>query len=269
MASAVRSSCCRQDDQTQHLPILAPKSQQQGDLSTDLVLGTSANTAPTEMPPVGRPRPSTPKRDADLSGLLSLPERTELVTLVIKITDGMQNQLTQLFDPTASETEGRSARPEHWAPLPGHLRDISFVLKSRANNDSKTSRRAPHPGKENVNPTPDSNAGFNSVHGNSNASVEAMSATSPAQPAGSGCQELKKEAVLYFKKWQATVHKRVGDISVKRPIDPNGGMLSSASAAGNSKPSAKHRQQGQSRFWTVSAPRCHFCFEPQQKARQN
>ncbi|KAK5661435.1 hypothetical protein OQA88_11336 [Cercophora sp. LCS_1] len=168
-------------------------------------LPTSDTT--TEMPPGGKHRPTTPRRDVDLSSLLTYGEKVELVSLIKRITDVMQKHITQIFDSTGIDDP---SRPALWERLPPHLRDLSLVPPQRRPEPRRNAN------KENVRP---------SVYsaGPSRTSVDIY----PFGPVGDQTvprlQELKKEILVVFNKWQATVAKRVGDISIRR-TDPQGGQ---------------------------------------------
>lgn len=174
-----------------------------------------------DMPPGGRPRPNTPKREADLGSLLSPGEKTELVTLISTLTESMLQSVTRLFDPPTSDGSAQPARIAFWTRLPYYLRDLS--LGSPGNGAQRRNGL-----KENVKPSRCKNAGRAADK------VEAVSngCDAPGQEEDGltpRLQELKKEALQHFRKWQTAVHKRVGDISVKKAaVDTPSAQLASS-----------------------------------------
>ncbi|KAJ4307097.1 hypothetical protein N0V88_000473 [Collariella sp. IMI 366227] len=169
---------------------------------TELQTAASDDTA-AEMPPGGRPRPNQVKREADFSSLLIPPERAELTALVTKLTESMQTQLTQLFDPVRPDAASQPSRVSFWSQLPYRLKDLSLTnpLTDRGNL------------KENAKPSRSRNAGR--ARDRRDAPPDAFSQNEAN--IAPRLQELKKEALQHFKKWQTMVHKRVGDISVRQP----------------------------------------------------
>lgn len=147
-----------------------------------------------DMPPGGQRRPHTPKREADLSGFLTSNEKQELCQLVSRITDGMQRQIYRTFD-----SSGVDKSPEEsssfWGKLPASLRDLSL---------NAGPKKVATPGKEN----PALSAEQRAQETIQKEEKEAM---------GTGLQELKKELLQSFRRWQTAVNRRVGDISVKNP----------------------------------------------------
>src|SRR5689334_34862 len=89
---------------------------------------SSTTDTTTEMPPGGKHRPTTPKRDVDLSSLLNFPEKVELAAFINRIIDTMQRHITQVFD---SPGIINNSRPVLWERLPAHLRDLSLVPAQR------------------------------------------------------------------------------------------------------------------------------------------
>ncbi|KAK4101361.1 DUF726-domain-containing protein [Parathielavia hyrcaniae] len=186
--------------------------------AADQQKGPDANT--TEMPPGGRPRPHTVRREADLSSLLTPGDKSELTTLVTKTTESMLKQLTQLFNPVRTP-DAQPSRIAFWNRLPYYLKDLSLKdpLGASQNRGSQ---------KENVKPVRPKKAGrtkdnLDAVPADSDGPSQAETDTTPR------LQELKKEALLHFKKWQTAVHRRIGDISVKKAPEPQPGPGSSGS----------------------------------------
>lgn len=197
---------------------------------------TDANTPPkqttpgettADMAPGGRPRPNTPKRDVDLSALLTPVEKTELALFIAKVTDTMQKHIVHVFDSTGIDDNTAPIRSGFWARLPAHLKDLTL-------SQPQPKRRAEPRHRENIKPTDND------------------SWAPEAEQAGPRLQELKKEVLLHFKKWQTAVHKRVGDISAKRPNDPQGGPSSYGSARRNNR----NRYRGKTPDRPVSPVSC-------------
>jgi hypothetical protein len=174
---------------------------------------------PADMP--SRPRPNTPKRDVDLSSLLTLSDKIELVSFIGKATDTMQKHIIQVFDSTGLDDSNPPCRNSSWARLPLHLRDLSLVAPQKRTEPRFATQGANR--KENI-----------KAHAARPATADAANhapVSDPPTPTAEHdeaprLQELKKEVLLHFRKWQAAIHKRVGDISVKRTNEPQGGSSS-------------------------------------------
>jgi hypothetical protein len=156
------------------------------------------------MPSGGSRRPNTPKREADLSSLLTGSEKNELALLVTKITDTMQKQISHGFDSVAAGDLAEKGPPSFWNKLPEKLKDLSLT----------------HHGKENQKPNTDTS--------DSKAATEVLD-KAEQEALGPRLQELKKEALQFFRRWQTSVHRRLGDISVKSPGGAQKGQSSSSS----------------------------------------
>ncbi|KAK0613832.1 hypothetical protein B0T14DRAFT_539541 [Immersiella caudata] len=166
-----------------------------------------------------RPRPNTPKRDVDLSSLLTPGDKIELVSLICKSTDTMHQHINLVFDSTLNDSNP-PCRSSHWARLPASLRDLSLV--------------APHKRPEAQFATQGTNQKENVKRHGSRPATAATTGHAPAADPSSPTaehdeaprlQELKKEVLLHFRKWQAAIHKRVGDISAlggSSSNNPNG-----------------------------------------------
>ena len=170
---------------------------------------TATGDTTSEMPPNGRQRPNPPKRDVDLSALLTAPEKAELVSFVAKVTDNMQRQIVHVFDSTGIDDSAIPTRISFWSRLPAHLRDLTLGVQQKRPDSRPTTATQ----KENWNPQIPARATVNPATGVENPFAKAQEEVT----SGPRLQELKKEVLLHFKKWQGTVHKRVGDIAVRRP----------------------------------------------------
>lgn len=156
-----------------------------------------------DMPPGGHRRPHTPKREADLSGFLTGNEKHELSMLVSKITDGMQRQIYRVFDSTGVDTPDDQPSG-FWGKLPANLRDLSLSMGPKG--DAKVTKENAKPGS----------AGQDSKAGLEQRAQETIQ-KEEKEALGPGLQELKKEMLQSFRRWQIAVNRRVGDISVKNP----------------------------------------------------
>jgi hypothetical protein len=175
----------------------------------------SSDDTTTEMPPGGRPRPNPVRREADLSSLLSPSDKSELTALVTKTTEGMLKQVTQLFDPVRPDPNAQPLRIAFWSKLPYYLKDLSL-------NDPLSGSQNRGIPKENIKSPRSKKAGRAKDKGD--AVPSAADAPSQAETdVTPRLQELKRDALLHFKKWQAAVHRRIGDISVKKGPDPQPG----------------------------------------------
>ncbi|KAK1830802.1 hypothetical protein QBC39DRAFT_353337 [Podospora conica] len=207
---------------------------------------TTGDTIP-DMPPNGRQRPNTPKRDVDLSILLTVPEKVELVSFIAKVTDNMQRQIVHVFDSTGINDSAIPTRISFWSRFPAHLRDLTLGTPHQRPEVRPTTASE----KENRNPQIPARTTVNPATGVENpfAKAHEQSASGPR------LQELKKEVLLHFKKWQSAVHKRVGDIAVKRP-DQQGSMSGYGSRRGAPPPYAnRNRLRGgeSNKAYTVEA----------------
>ncbi|KAL2170024.1 hypothetical protein VTG60DRAFT_5364 [Thermothelomyces hinnuleus] len=165
----------------------------------------------TEMPPGGKPRLNTLRREVDLSSLLNPGEKTELTALVGRVTESMLKDLTQLFDPVRPDGKAEASRTTFWSRLPDYLKDLSLGDPSNG-----AQARANH--VENVKPSSSKKTGkARDKRGDAHSAAGAPNREENGMVPR--LQELKKEALLHFKKWQMAVNKRINDISVKRSPD--------------------------------------------------
>ncbi|KAL1881979.1 hypothetical protein VTK73DRAFT_3308 [Phialemonium thermophilum] len=166
---------------------------------------------PAEMPPGGSRRPRTPRREVDLSSVLTAGEKNELSLLVSKITDRMQQQITRVFDATGVGDPQKNSPPSFWSKLPANLRDLSLS----------------HREKENVNLV-------NTEPKEGPADADAAAPGTKKEKEALGLEELKKETLQYFRRWQTAVQRRVADISVKNTsASSRGQTFAAVSKKGN------------------------------------
>ncbi|KAK0615828.1 hypothetical protein B0T17DRAFT_357175 [Bombardia bombarda] len=170
-----------------------------------------------EMAPGGKQRPNTPKREVDLGAILTANEKIEFTMLLTKVIDTMQKQITQAFDSTGLD-DNQPARVSFWSRLPAHLRDQSISKPQQKEGPKRGQGKAGQTKKENVKPSRPMTATtpiMERPEDDSNTATECAD----QQTSKPRLQELKRDALQHFKKWQTALLKRVGDISVKRTAD--------------------------------------------------
>lgn len=184
-----------------------------------------------EMAPGGRRRSHTPKREADLSGFLTSDEKPELIALVTRITDKMQDQITQAFDSSGVGDDKQNAPPSFWSNLPAKLKDLSLRHPEKENEDPATSKPGGSVGGEALESSIPEKGKTEAKH----------------DEAAVGLQELKKEILHFFRRWQTSVHKRVSDISTKAPPNaPRRDRVSSTWANGGPNSRVQPTQSSES-----------------------
>lgn len=194
-------------------------SQDPGDPSP----GTQNSALPTpdsqtDMPPGGSRRPHTPRREADLSSLLSSGEKAELLLLISKITEKMQRQIIQVFESSGVGDPKKQAPPNFWNKLPAKLRDLSLQHADKENQKPGSSKQGQGNEKESGAKEPLEDEETEVV----------------------GLQELKKEILHFFRRWQASVQRRTADISVSAKGPPNAAQRGQQSSSmGKRRGSAK------------------------------
>lgn len=181
--------------------------------------------------------------------MLSGNEKNELLLLVTKITDKMQHQIIQAFDSSGVGDDKQNAPPSFWSKLPAKLRDLSLR----------------HPGKENLDPAsskPGRANGIASPAGGGNLEKDQTDERGEQKDEREavGLQELKKETLQFFRRWQTSVHRRVGDISVKAPNATRRGQPSAAVGGGRSATSraTSKRSSGSTQHRTPRVPGSRF-----------
>jgi hypothetical protein len=217
-----------------------------------LALHDPAAEETAEMPPGTKRGFGGPKREADLSSLLTAAEKNDVISLITKITDDMQVHISQAFDSTGVGDTEQASRPELWNKLPAHLKDTSLGRRANTHKQGQIELSIRPNQKENVKPSnlrqvsvPDDAVPSLTLQANDEQSLPNTFLTGVSTghkdlkqsewPAGETArlgpmlQELSKEAIQHFKKWQATVVKRLGDISVKPARRPNNGPQSQLS----------------------------------------
>lgn len=224
-------------DFTQSLETSDPTTRESSSLVTEIAIATEEQPAPDdtaaeEMPPGGKPRSSTVRREADLSSLLNPGEKAELTTLVTRVTESMLKQIIRLFDPVALPAENNQpSRVAFWSQLPYHLKDMN--LSSPLGNDRASL-------KENVKPGRSKKVGRAQDNGGPLASA-AETPVAEEREAAPRLQELKKEALQHFRKWQLAVHRRISEISVKKAPDAHPSHFGQASFGPRGRPAFNKR----------------------------
>ncbi|KAK1972140.1 DUF726-domain-containing protein [Colletotrichum sublineola] len=151
----------------------------------------------------GSRRPQRRRTQTDLTGVLTLDEKNELISLVSNILDSMQDQISNIF---------------HSPPItPATVEDpnnswLSLSLFKNTSNAITQPQSAAN--KENVRPSSAStqqNAAKTYNRAHEIVEKEEKEAMTPQ------LQELKKECLVVFKKWQGNVLTRAKDISVRVP----------------------------------------------------
>lgn len=133
---------------------------------------------------------SVARRAVDLTGCISAAERNDLATLINAITERMHNDISTIFDsPPVSPVMAEDGH--HWLKLP--------LLHRRAKENTPPNSNT----YQNAGRSSDS---YNRAH--KSIEKEEKEAMTPH------LRELKKEALTFFRKWQASVLQRIRDISV-------------------------------------------------------
>lgn len=137
----------------------------------------------------------TARRPVDLTGIISLAEKNDFVTLVHAITDRMLTDMCKMFDsppvrPICGQTE-----THHWLSLP---------LLHRRDSNKENILTVPHF------PRASAQEPLATMYEKAHQIIEKEEneAMTPQ------LRELKKEAIAHFNKWQANVLQRLGEINV-------------------------------------------------------
>ncbi|KAK1674425.1 hypothetical protein BDP55DRAFT_694805 [Colletotrichum godetiae] len=152
-----------------------------------------------------RPHGQRRRTQTDLTGVLTLEEKNELINLVSNILDSMQDQISNIFH-SPPITPATTEDPQHsW---------LSLSLLKKGNSKPAVPQTQPSANKENAGSASTSNQQkggltYNKAH--EIVEKEEKEAMTPQ------LQELKKECLVVFRKWQGNVLTRAKDISVKDP----------------------------------------------------
>lgn len=144
---------------------------------------------------------SAPRRPVDLTSNLSVAEKNDLTTLITAITEKLHNDISIIFDsPPVTPTLGDLSLNNIDQVDIGHHHWLALSLQTN--------------GKENVDPR-HSNAGNGMPK---ITRTDETAAPSPDKEESEAItpqlRELKKEALVFFRKWQSIFLQRLRDISV-------------------------------------------------------
>ncbi|KAM0494375.1 hypothetical protein ACHAP8_008736 [Fusarium lateritium] len=145
---------------------------------------------------------SVPRRPVDLTSNLSVAEKNDLTTLITAITEKLHNDISVIFDsppvtPTLgdfSDIENVDIGHHHWLALSLQTNGKENVDPSHSNLSKNIPK--PVPTDKITTQSPDN---------------EEPEAITPQ------LRELKKEALIFFRKWQTIFLQRLRDITVTEP----------------------------------------------------
>ncbi|WYZ37295.1 hypothetical protein EsH8_II_000801 [Colletotrichum jinshuiense] len=154
-----------------------------------------------------RPHGQRRRTQTDLTGVLTLEEKNELINLVGNVLENMKDQLSNIFH-SPPITPATTEDPQHsWLSL--------SLAKNKTGNNPAASQSRSNVNKEAAGPSSASSNQqstgklYDKAHGI--VEKEEKEAMTPQ------LQELKKECLVVFKKWQGNVLTRAKDISVNDP----------------------------------------------------
>ncbi|RDA82384.1 hypothetical protein CP532_1596 [Ophiocordyceps camponoti-leonardi (nom. inval.)] len=137
------------------------------------------------------------RRHADLTGLISLAERNDLTTLVSAITDKMHNDISCIFDSPPVTPVLDHHDHHHWLSL-------ALFKCAIADSDNKPSPEL----------SGDGSKAFAKAH--------KIVVKEEAEAMTPQLRELKKEAILFFRKWQTALLQRTREIHITDSTAPQG-----------------------------------------------
>ncbi|POR38124.1 Putative membrane protein C6F6.13c [Tolypocladium paradoxum] len=146
------------------------------------------------------------RRPADLTGVMSVAERNDLTTLVTAITEKMHNDISSIFDsPAVTPVLGEQE----------HHHCLSLALFRRL-EDSKENKLPPPlpPSQPKAAAFGDGSKTYKKAH-----QIVEKEETEAMTPQLS---ELKKEALLFFRKWQNGIIQRIREININDTPPPQG-----------------------------------------------
>ncbi|KAK3387697.1 hypothetical protein B0H63DRAFT_559171 [Podospora didyma] len=189
-----------------------------------------------------------PRREVDLTTLLTVSELAELVSLVNKVIDTMQQHIEHVYDPRGVVD---CRHPSLWSEFPMHLKDHGLAAPSREPAGSTETRNEPQTkpaasNKENVNPSsrdrstspPADHLGISKL---SLDDIYDVTKNESVEVEGPRLSELLKDNELVFKRWQTSVLRRLCDISTKAAVDNQSSRFASA---GSRRGSSKNKPTG-------------------------
>lgn len=144
----------------------------------------------------GRGSPA-PRRPVDLTGAISSVERNDLVTLINAITEKLHNDISIIFDsPPVTPILGDQDIGHHQL-LALSLRNTKENANPKLSSQVKRATQVPQPGSK--------------VAGSGEKEDEEITPQ---------LRELKKEALLFYRKWQTIALQRFRDLSVMEANAP-------------------------------------------------
>lgn len=133
------------------------------------------------------------RRLVDLTGVISVSERNDLSTLVSAITDKMQNDVSAIFDsPPVTPLHGGRENHSHW---------LSFAIFG-CHADMKSSA------------APSSQSKLAGDGSRTYAKAHEIVLKEEAEAMTPQLRELKKEALVFFRKWQNAIVHRTREIYI-------------------------------------------------------
>lgn len=130
------------------------------------------------------------RRPVDLTGAISAAERNDLSTLVNAITDRMNNGISNIFDSPPVSPVQDEFHQHHW---------LSLSLKDRQDKENRS------PSLRQTNGSAASKAAIDDHLATEHSNADGITPQ---------LQELRKEALVSFRRWQALVITRLREISV-------------------------------------------------------
>lgn len=157
-----------------------------------------------------------PRRLVDLTGVISLAEKNDLITLVNAITEKMHNDISAIFD----SPPVTPLKTEH-----GHIHWLSLPLLHRRDKKSQVTHEI----------LGDDSKAYNKTH--NIIEKEEAEAMTPQ------LRELKKEALTFFSKWQTIALLRIRDINVIE-LSENDGQMRGRGRGGRGAPRGRGGRGG-------------------------
>ena len=144
------------------------------------------------------------RRPADLTGVMSVAERNDLTTLVTAITEKIHNNISNIFDSPAVTPILGEQEHHNW---------LSLALFHR-HEDSKENKPPSPPAQPKAAVVGDGSKTYKKAH-----QIVEKEETEAMTPQ---LRELKKEALLFFRKWQNGIIQRVREININDTAPPQG-----------------------------------------------
>ncbi|KAG6025977.1 hypothetical protein E4U41_001385 [Claviceps citrina] len=140
----------------------------------------------------------TARRPVDLTGIISLAEKNDFVTLVNAITESMHRDVSNMFDSPPVRPIRGDTEQHHWLSLP--------LLRRRGSNKENVLARDTFRENSHASSSPTYKKTHQIIE------KEEHEAMTPQ------LRELKKEALAYFGKWQGNVLQRLREIHVNDSV---------------------------------------------------